>query len=165
MIENYSINEKVRTGNVSALDLPKRKTGDAYDFAILFTALCRARGIPSIPVSGVIVESNSSAKTHWWSEVYFEDFGWMPVDPALGAGLEFKAFSSVKNPAEFYFGNMDNQHVAFSRGWHQIKPAFINGKTVFRPRTYALQSIWEEAGSTVSSYSSLWNNPAIIGIY
>lgn len=165
MIENYSINEKVRTGNVSALDLPKRKTGDAYDFAILFTALCRARGIPSIPMSGVIVESNSSAKTHWWSEVYFEDFGWMPVDPALGAGLEFKAFSSVKNPAEFYFGNMDNQHVAFSRGWHQIKPAFINGKTVFRPRTYALQSIWEEAGSTVSSYSSLWNNPAIIGIY
>ena len=60
---------------------------------------------------------------------------------------------------------MDSQHIAFSRGFHQIKQSALNSKIVYRPRTYALQSVWEEAGDATSSYSSLWNNPMILGIY
>ena len=165
MIEHYKLEKKLRNGNASPLDLIAKKKGDAYDFAIIFTALCRNAGIPSIPIGGILVEENSVSRSHWWTELYFENYGWFAVDVALGAGLEFKPFSPVNDAREYYFGNMDCQHVAFSRGWNQIRPSLINSKTVYRPRTYALQSIWEESGDDTSSYSSLWNDPVVIGIY
>lgn len=165
MTENYEVSEKVRTGNISPLDLIRRKKGDAYDFAILYTALCRAAGIPSVPVAGILAQDKSNVTPHWWTEIYFEEYGWLPVDVSLGAGLPFSSFIEIADPKEFYFGNLDNQHIAFSRGWHQIKQSSVNSKIVYRPRTYALQSLWEEAGDKTSSYSSLWNNPVIQGIY
>lgn len=168
MLDNYTILNEVRSGDVHPLDLLKKKKGDAYDFAIIYTALCRAAGIPSAPVSGILVElhdDQTSTKNHWWTEIYFEGFGWFPVDIALGAGLEFTQFNPVANTRNFYYGNLDNQHIAFSRGWHQIKQSFIDSKILYRPRTYALQSVWEEAGNETSSYSSLWSNPVVTGIY
>lgn len=164
MIQNYVVNEQVRLGNISVLDLIEQKYGDAYDFAILFTALCRAAGIPSLPVSGILVDGSATTRNHWWSEIYFEGYGWFPVDVALGAGLEFNPQRQIQDKAEFYFGNMDEQHIIFSRGWTQIKPSVLNSKIVYRPRTYALQSVWEEASDSDLNYSSLWNNPTIIGI-
>ncbi len=165
LIQNYDILTKIRTGDVHPQDLIRRKKGDAYDFAIIFTALCRAAQIPAIPIGGVLVHDKSTVVPHWWTEIYFENYGWFPVDVALGAGLPFVQFVEIKNPKEFYFGNMDNQHIAFSRGYHKIKQSIINSKIVYRPRTYALQSLWEEAADATSSYSSLWNNPVIQGIY
>lgn len=165
LINNYTIENEVRRGTASVLDLPTKKTGDAYDFAILYTALCRSVGIPAIPVSGILVEDKSITRNHWWTEIYFENFGWFPVDVALAAGLDYKPFAQVKDPRNYYFGNLDSQHIAFSRGWNEIKPSLVGSKTVYRPRTYALQSIWEEATSSTSSYSSLWNDPVILGIY
>ena len=165
MTENYEVSEKIRTGNISPLDLIRRKKGDAYDFAILYTALCRATGIPSVPVAGILAQDKSNVTPHWWTEIYFEGYGWLPVDISLGAGLSFSSFIEIADPKEFYFGNLDNQHIAFSRGWHQIKQSSLNSKIVYRPRTYALQSLWEEAGDKTSSYSFLWNNPVIQGIY
>lgn len=164
-IENYKISNKVRVGDVSFLDLIRKKSGDAYDFTVLYTALCRQAGIPAVPIAGILVQDKSEVKPHWWSEIYFEGYGWFPVDVALGCGLEFTPFKPIENKKEFYFGNMDCQHIAFSRGFHQIKQSSLNSKTVYRPRTYALQSIWEESGDSTSSYSSLWNDPIILGIY
>ena len=164
VISKYKLLETPRTGNVSVLDMIKKDRGDAYDFAVIFTALCRSLGIPALPVSGILVE-NDSSKPHWWTEIYFENFGWFPVDTALGAGLKYTPFIHVEDRASFYFGNMDNQHIAFSRGWKEIRPSLSNSKIVQRPRSYALQSIWEEASDSASSYSSLWNTPAIQGIY
>lgn len=164
LIENFTVYQEVRAGNVTVLDMLEQKYGDAYDFSVMFTALCRAAGIPALPVSGILVEDNATTRNHWWAEVYFEGYGWFPVDPALGAGLNFTPMQEVSNKAEFYFGNMDNQHIIFSRGWTQIKPSLLNSKIVYRPRTYALQSVWEEASDSMLNYSSLWNNPTIIGI-
>lgn len=164
-IQEYKLSSKIRSGDVSVIDLIKKKKGDAYDFAILYTAVCRAAGIPALPVSGIIVQEKDVSSAHWWCEIYFEDYGWFPVDVALAAGMEFKSFSYIEDVKEFYFGNMDNQHIAFSRGWKQIRQSGVTSKTVYRPRTYALQSIWEEAGDATSSYSSLWNNPVVLGIY
>jgi len=164
MLENFRIYQEVRAGNVSVLDLLEQKYGDAYDFSVMFTALCRAAGIPALPVSGILVDNNATTRNHWWAEIYFEGYGWFPVDPALGAGLDFVTQDEIKDKAGFYFGNMDNQHVIFSRGWTQIKPSLLNSKIVYRPRTYALQSVWEEASDSTLNYSSLWNNPTIIGI-
>ena len=165
MISNFKILNTVRSGDVSVLDLLERGSGDAYDFAMIFTALCRAIGIPAIPVSGVLIENNSTTRNHWWCEIYFERYGWFPVDVALAAGLNYKAFSEIENTEEYYFGNMDSQHIAFSRKWNGLKQSLINSRTVFRPRTYALQSMWEEVSNAKSNYSSLWNDPVVVGIY
>ena len=165
MIKNFKVLNTVRSGDVSVLDLLERESGDAYDFAMIFTALCRAAGIPAIPISGVLIENNSTTRNHWWSEIYFERYGWFPVDVALAAGLNYKAFSEIENPVDYYFGNMDSQHIAFSRKWNGLKQSLINSRIVFRPRTYALQSIWEEVSNAKSNYSSLWNDPVVVGIY
>lgn len=165
MIENYDLTTNNKTVTANPLDLAFKKKGDAYDFAILYTSLCRAAGIPSIPLSGILVDNNVTNKNHWWTELYFENYGWFPVDIALGARMEYNSFATVENPKEFYFGNLDSQHITISRGWNQIRSSLSDSKIVYRPKTYAMQSTWEEAGSQTSSYSSLWNNPVIMGIY
>lgn len=165
LIQNYEITNTIRTGNISILDLLKNQKGDAYDFAILFTTLCRAAGIPAVPISGIILENQNTTRSHWWAEIYFEKYGWFPVDVSLGAGLQYNAFTQIEDVKGFYFGNLDSQHIAFARGWNQIKQSSNSSKTVQRPRSYAMQSIWEEAGDSTANYSSLWNDPVIIGIY
>ncbi|MBO4404612.1 MAG: IPT/TIG domain-containing protein [Treponema sp.] len=170
MLKNYSIEKKVRTGNVNALELLRRKTGDAYDWTVVFCSLCRAAGIPCVPVSGIIALRDNACFSHWWAELYFENFGWFPVDPALGRGMEVELFVPIEDSSSYYFGNMDSQHIAFSRGWNQIKASLINSSVVSRTRTYALQSVWEEAtassgSSHVLDYECKWNEPVITGIY
>lgn len=165
ILDNYTLLPKLRDGNVSIMDLPESGKGDSYDFTMFFTTLCRSAGIPAVPISGVLVENGNSTRNHWWCEIYFENFGWFPVDIALGAGEKFNSFSQIDDPRTYYFGNMDSQHIAISRGFNQIKGSLLNSKTVYRPRTYALQSIWEETSSSNANYSSLWNNPVILGIY
>ncbi|MCR5606519.1 MAG: transglutaminase-like domain-containing protein, partial [Treponema sp.] len=165
IIDNYKLQQEPKTDNDNVLEMISRKSGDAYDFAILYTALLRAAGIPALPESGILVDSNMSSKKHWWSKFYIENFGWLPVDVALGAGLKYTPFIPIKDAKTFYFGNLDSQHITFSNGWNNIKPTIVNSKTIYRPRSYALQSIWEEASINTVSYSSLWNDPTIMGIY
>ena len=105
-------------------------------------------------------------RPHWWTEFYIEGFGWVPVDISLGMGLPYKSFRPVENNVEFYFGNLDGQHIAFSKGWNEIKQTISqNSKIVYRPKTYALQSIWEESSEGNVNYSSLWNDPIVLGLY
>ena len=165
LIENYKLLQQPRLENLSVTEILDSKEGDSYDFAILYTALLRASGIPAMPISGIIVDNNAQCKKHWWTEFYIEGFGWVPVDVALGAGLNFSPFIAIEDVKNYYFGSIDSQHIAFSFGWNEIKPISVNSKTVYKPRFYALQSIWEESSSATISYSSLWNDPVILGIY
>ena len=163
MTGNFEVQGKIRLGKVSELDLIRRKKGDTCDFAILYAALCQAAGIPAVPVAGILVKDGGEPCVHWWNELYFEDYGWLPVDAALGAMNEAVADTGGILPAEFYFGNMDNQHVAFSRGMSEIKRTDPYGKSVVRERTYALQSFWEESSSQ-ASYSVLWADPVVLEV-
>lgn len=163
MTQNYEVQDKIRSGKVSALDLIRRKKGDACDFAILYASLCQAAGIPAIPMSGILVRTGGESQVHWWNEIYFEGYGWLPVDVALGTSDDVIADTGSISPNEFYFGNMDNQHVTFSRGMSEIKRSWPNGKASVRERTYAMQSFWEE-GSSSASYSVLWADPVVLEI-
>lgn len=165
MLKEYVILQETRKGNISPLDLIRTKQGDAYDFAIIFTALLRANGVAALPDCGVLVDSDLKTKPHWWSEFYIPGFGWFPVDIAIAAGLNYQPWQKDIEVHKFYFGNLDGQHILFSRGWNDFKPSAPNNKTVSRPRSYALQSIWEEASGKTIKYSSYWSNPAIIGVY
>ena len=107
-----------------------------------------------------------TTQAHWWNEFYIENFGWVPVDLALASGLEYKAWGDIEaSPADYYFGNLDSHHVLFSRGLNDLKPFSVDNKIVKQPRSFALQSIWEEASSNVNKYSSYWSTPIIRGVY
>lgn len=167
MCENFSVLSKVRKGDSDPLDLIKKGNGDAYDFAVICTALLRAAEIPAYTDSGILVNQDLQTQTHWWCEFYIDKVGWIPCDPALGAGLEYKQWtdSDVVDAKNFYFGNMDSHHIMFSRGWSQLKPFSADSKIVQKPRSFALQSIWEEANKDTAKYSSYWSVPVVKGVY
>lgn len=166
MLREYKIRDELRKSDASPLEVPGSKKGDAYDMAIFYTTLLRAMEIPANPVAGILVDSEMKAQPHWWTEFYIEGFGWLPVDISLAMGMKYSPFKPVEDAASFYFGNLDGQHIAFSRGWNEIKQTISqNSKIVYRPRSYAFQSIWEESSEGNVNYSSLWNNPIILGLY
>jgi hypothetical protein len=166
LLDSCALLPETRGGENDPYDILADNRGDAYDFAVLYCALLRVLKIPAIPVAGIIVDSEKQAHPHWWCEFYVERFGWVPVDPSLGAGMQFSPFGTPPPDARgFYFGNMDAYHIAFSRGWKTVKPAIPNSKSVYHPRTYAFQSIWEEASAGAKQYSSFWSEPIIAGIY
>lgn len=165
MIKNFTLEKELRKTGADTKDLLTTKKGDAYDLAVLYTTLLRSLKIPAVTMSGILVDSDLKALNHWWCEFYIENFGWVPVDTALGAGLSYKSFKQVEDAPSFYFGNIDSQHIAFSRGFNEVKPTLSNSNSVYRERSYALQSIWEESSGSNISYSSLWNEPIVTGIY
>lgn len=165
MLGAYDFPSRLSRENESALDLLRKEQGDAYDFAVLYTTLVRALGIPCLPVSGILVDADLHVQPHWWSEFYIEQFGWIPVDVALAKGLDYKAFKPLDDARAFYFGNLDSQHIAFSRGWNEVKPALVNSKIVRCAKSYAFQSIWEESSEGKVNYSTLWNDPVVLGVY
>lgn len=165
MTENFTVLGDIRRGKISPIDLIDKKHGDAYDFAMIFTALLRAAGIPALPDSGILIGADMKAQNHWWCEFYLSEFGWVPADPALGAGLDYQLWRKDTDVRKYYFGNLDAQHILFSRGWNEIKPSSPQNKTATRQRTFALQEIWEEALGTNIKYSSYWADPVVLGVY
>ena len=167
MCENFKIQDKVRKNDSDPLDLIKKESGDAFDFAVICTALLRAAEVPAYTDGGVLVNPDLTTQSHWWCEFYIDKIGWIPCDPALGAGLDFKQWSDsdVIDVKDYYFANMDSHHILFSRGWSQLKPFSADNKIVQQPRSFALQSIWEEANKDTAKYSSYWSVPVVKGVY
>jgi hypothetical protein len=167
LCDNYEVLSKVRKGDSDPLDLIREGRGDAYDFAVICTALLRAAEVPSYTDGGVLVNQDLQSQSHWWCEFYIDRLGWVPCDPALGAGFEYKRWteSESADDRDYYFGNMDSHHILFSRGWSQLKPFSADSKIVQQPRSFALQSIWEEANKDTVKYSSYWSVPVVKGVY
>ena len=88
------------------------KSGNCTDFHALFIGLCRASGIPARFIIGFPVpegeKEGSIGGYHCWAEFYIEGKGWIPVD----------ASEASKNKArkEYYFGNLCENRVEFTRG-------------------------------------------------
>lgn len=165
MLNNFELLESNRSENADPLDLLSLKRGDTYDFAIIFTALLRSIGIPCLTDCGVLVNQELKSDAHWWCEFYIQNAGWIPVDLALGAELSYGDWESVTHPRDYYFGNLDSHHITFSRGINQLKPFSQDSKIVQRPKSFALQSFWEEASNDTVKYSSYWSKPIIEGVY
>jgi transglutaminase-like putative cysteine protease len=143
----------------------RNREADSYMAALLFCSLCRAAGIPALPVAGVLVDRNRSTVKHYWAEFWIEGLGWLPADCALGAGAVPPSFNERNDRISFYFGNLDNQRIVFSRDQAFLSPMDPRGRTAARTRDYAFQNIWEEASGGLESYSSFWGDITITGIY
>jgi len=69
-----------------ASEILERGKGVCSDYAILYTALLRAAGIPSrlvagIPVYTILFENEKEIDMgHAWVEIQLPDHGWIPVD-------------------------------------------------------------------------------------
>lgn len=68
---------------LGAAEAAKGKEGDCDEHADLFIALTRAVKIPSRRVVGHLFRGGPEPEPHAWCEVYLENLGWIPVDPAL----------------------------------------------------------------------------------
>jgi transglutaminase-like putative cysteine protease len=116
-------------------------------------------------VAGVLVDRNRQVIRHYWAEFWIDGFGWIPLDPALGAGAAPDSFNLRQDRAAYYFGNLDNQRIAFSRGERTLFQMDPRGRAAVHPRSFALQNLWEEAVGGIESYSSLWGDVTITGMY
>jgi transglutaminase-like putative cysteine protease len=148
-----------------ALDALEEKKADSYRAALLFCALARAVDIPALPVAGILVNRLRETTRHYWAEFWLDGFGWFPLDMALGAGVAPPDFNLRNDHAKYYFGSLDNQRIAFTRGERYLSQMAPSGRTALRGRDYALQNLWEEAVGGLESYSSLWSNVTITGMY
>lgn len=157
--------KKVEKRDSSSINALETKQGDAYDITILFCALARASGIPTEPLAGLLIDYSRNATNHFWAEFWIEGLGWIPVDPALAAGFNQENKEERDKDPSLYFGTVDGNRIIFSRGWNDQKPMTSKNRTVYRPRSFAFQPIWEESSDTIKSYTSFWESPKITGIY
>lgn len=99
-------------GRGDALWACDSRAGNCTDFHSLFIGMARASGIPARFVMGFpIPEEKSEGEIpgyHCWAEFYVDGTGWIPVD----------ASEAWKHPdqKEFFFGNLDENRVAFTLG-------------------------------------------------
>ena len=79
--------------------------GDCGIKSLLFITLCRYNGIPAKWQSGWMLHPGS-VNLHDWTEIYFEGYGWVPVDPDYG-------MQNLTNEDEkyFFFGGIDAHHL------------------------------------------------------
>jgi hypothetical protein len=150
---------------VSARDGLKNRKGDSYTYATLYVALLRNAGIPSRTIGGYIIAESNIAYPHFWTEFYLPNFGWVPADPALADRGAAENFPLPANAAEYFFGNITNRHIIFSRGLLQAKKVSPGGRTIEQQEMHSLQTIYAEAVGALESYSGVWNNLQVIGTY
>ena len=143
----------------------EKKQADFYPAAMLYCTLLRGAGVPCQPIAGVLVSRDQRTMNHWWAEFWIDGLGWVPVDVAMGAGAIPAQFGDAPNKAHYYFGNMDSRRIAFSRGFSNLTQMDPRGRTVTRSRSYSLQNLWEEAVGGIESYTSLWGDVIITGMY
>ena len=115
----------------------RSRKGNAFVFSSLYCALLRAAGIPARMVSGYLVgDSGQPTRRHFWDEFYIETLGWVPADPALGdeKTLLPSAPAPDFDPRAYYFGNLDNQHITFTKGLVEVNQMNPSGHDEGRSR-------------------------------
>jgi transglutaminase-like putative cysteine protease len=146
-------------------ELIEDRQADPYMAALLFCALARAAGVPAIPVSGALIDRDRMSSSHYWAEFWVDGFGWIPVDPSLGKGAAPPSFTLRADRANYYFGNLDNQRLSFSRDFAGLSQMAPGSRVSTRERNHALQNLWEEASGGLESYSSFWSDITVTGVY
>jgi hypothetical protein len=141
------------------------RKGHPYVYAVLFSALARSQGIPARPVAGYLVDRDLQATRHYWAEFYIETVGWIPVDPILGEGKIRVNIPPEVDPYTYYFGNLDFNHLALSKGLVELNQLDPEGRIVMRTDIPSLQGIHEEATGALSSYNAYWSDLEVLGIY
>lgn len=69
--------------------------GDCGQVSLLFITLCRSAGIPARFQSGFMMHPGDDG-LHDWSEIWLEEYGWVPVDQSFGGEHYLGAIDSYR---------------------------------------------------------------------
>ena len=161
-IYNYVINKFSFDENSKSQSLEEyisSDSADSFGYSLLFTSISRAAGVPARPVGGILILDDLSTRLWWWSEIWINGIGWIPVDSALGdSGIK------LAESADYYFGALEGRHIAFSRGILsssalQPEPRLRRAKEI-----YTLQGAYEELSGNLESYRSNWPVPEVTAL-
>jgi transglutaminase-like putative cysteine protease len=136
------------------------KTGNCTDFHSLWTAMARAKGIPTRIVYGSFFKKELDGKDadqsyHCWVEFWAPNIGWIPHDCAVAdifvgdftlddqnrarVQLTTAAGYEKGDPAmvDYYFGNLEERRVTFNRGRDlTIPPGQATGTVNALPKAF-----------------------------
>ncbi len=136
------------------------RTGNCTDFHSLWTAMARAKGIPTRMVYGSFFKAELDGKEkdqsyHCWPEFWAPGLGWVPHDVAIAdifvgdftlndgnaekVRLTTAAGYTKGDPAmvDYYFGNLDERRVVWNRGRDLvIPPGQAVGPVNANPKAY-----------------------------
>ncbi|MHC4432870.1 MAG: transglutaminase-like domain-containing protein, partial [Planctomycetota bacterium] len=115
---------KSGTDDKGAIVALERGKGDCTEYADLFVAICRASDIPARVVTGYTVQTDTATSKHNWAEVYLQDRGWVPFDPAVGDKqspiFRNKAFGRMM-PVYIYLSHVRNDYVLDNHNFGAFK--------------------------------------------
>ncbi len=111
----YSYAREYSTLDDISLYTASRRAGDCGQMALLYITLCRIGGIPARWQSAWTCYPDWKGM-HDWAEIYLEPYGWVPVDPYMGAAatryLDGLTTEQRRDVRDFYFGSMDAHRLA-----------------------------------------------------
>ncbi|MCX7918970.1 MAG: transglutaminase domain-containing protein [bacterium] len=118
-----------------------RKTGDCGEYSLIFTALCRAVGIPARVVNGHWCCA-AKKNYHVWNEFYLPNYGWIPADATDGrTNIDAPGKLAGNGDPYYFFGNLDSGRFISSKGtsiqlepsppWHDWGFADTNRNPIF----------------------------------
>jgi hypothetical protein len=167
VVSTLSFSQTTQEGD--PLALLKTKKGDAFAWSSLYCALLRSVGVPSRMVAGYLAgDPGTPARRHFWDEFYIDSLGWVPVDPLLAAQPSQEppqGQSANFDPRTYYFGNLDNRHIALTKGLEAVNQMDPQGKTQLHRELPYLLTIHEEAVGNISSYTSSFEDLVVSGTY
>ncbi len=92
----------------------ENKHGDCGIQTLLFMTLCRMNGIPTRWQSGWEFKPPGSDSMHDWGMIYFEPYGWMPMDMTYGLRK-----TDDEKYKWFYLSGMDSYRLIFNDDYAQ----------------------------------------------
>jgi hypothetical protein len=78
------------------------------------------------------------------------------VDAYLGEGVSYGTFPVRIDARTYYFGNLDNRHIAFVRGFQPVERADPRSRTEAGDGIVSLRAFNQEATGGLSAYTVSW---------
>ncbi|MDO5307907.1 MAG: transglutaminase domain-containing protein [Planctomycetia bacterium] len=122
--------------------------GDCGMLTLLLVSACRCVGVPAKWQSGWVMRTTGACGMHDWGEVYYEGFGWVPID--MSYGLMQSDDELVRN---IYKSGLDQYRLVIN---DSIGRPFFIPKEYFRSEPVDLQS-GEMETAAGNLYFNKWN--------
>lgn len=154
VLENLPWDPQARAAGLGDVERTlERRMGRSADVHAVFVAFCRAVGVPARERVGVRVPKGPAGDMTTsqlsWAEFYLPGIGWVSVNPGLVARLiheQKPADTQVKAFTEYYFGNVDENLIAYGGG----REIVLNPPQSGKPLNYFAFPYVESDGKTLN---------------
>ena len=138
-------------------DVRKRRVGDCLTQSQFYAALCRSVGVPAYVCGGRIFQPGIK-NDHFWAEVYFPAYGWMPVDVTFSEGAclapDLTALQR-KSLRDYFFGHLDRYRLRMHRN-DVGQPLYPVKRSPRRRQAFFTTPEFECGGRDVAEYEFTW---------